>query len=221
MEIFIVLYFKNKLDEEYDFITRRNYRQLLGIEELNALNESIESENRNSNNNINNNLENNIDDNLRSNYNNTATKTFLVNNKNNTGTINNDKNNYKSQKSTIMELKAVKDKILSLIESFKNIIDYCLNNFKRKYDINISPGKPLYYRQKFLSDKCLFRKTLNYLDFTINANKIYNEYREYAKKRFEEEEEAEKLRNTLHIDTRKNTIKTFLFTLPDFSRVFT
>ena len=208
MEIFIVLYFKNQLDEEVDFITNKNYRNLLGIEDVNSLRESVESENRNSNNNINNNLENNIDDNLRSNYNNTTNKTFLLNNKNNTGTINNDKNNYKSQKATIMELKSIKDKILSLIKTFKNIIDYCLNNFKRKYDINISPGKPLNYRQQFLFDKCLFRKTFKYLKFTKEVSEIYNEYREYAKKRFEEEEEAEKLRNTLHIDTRKNTIKT-------------
>ena len=208
MEIFIVLYFKNQLDEEVDFITNKNYRNLLGIEDVNSLRESVESENRNSNNNINNNLENNIDDNLRSNYNNTTNKTFLLNNKNNTGTINNDKNNYKSQKATIMELKSIKDKILSLIETFKNIIDYCLNNFKRKYDINISPGKPLNYRQQFLFDKYLFRKTFKYLKFTKEVSEIYNEYREYAKKRFEEEEEAEKLRNTLHIDTRKNTIKT-------------
>ena len=208
MEIFIVLYFKNQLDEEVDFITNKNYRNLLGIEDVNSLRESVESENRNSNNNINNNLENNIDDNLRSNYNNTTNKTFLLNNKNNTGTINNDKNNYKSQKATIMELKSIKDKILSLIKTFKNIIDYCLNNFKRKYDINISPGKPLNYRQQFLFDKYLFRKTFKYLKFTKEVSEIYNEYREYAKKRFEEEEEAEKLRNTLHIDTRKNTIKT-------------
>ena len=114
------------------------------------------------------------DDNLRSNYNNTATKTFLVNNKNNTGTINNDKNNYKSQKATIMELKSIKDKILSLIETFKNIIDYCLNNFKRKYDINISPGKPLNYRQQFLFDKYLFRKTFKYYAILIFSDLLIN-----------------------------------------------
>ena len=209
MEIFIVLYFKKQLDKEVDFITTKiNFKKLLGIEDMNSLRESIEPENRNSNNNINNNLENNIDDNLHSNYNNTTNNTFLLNNKNNTGTINNDEYNFKSQKSRIMELKSIKDKILSLIETFKNIIDYCLNNFKRKYDINISPGKPLNYRQQFLFDNCLFMKTFKYLNFTKEISEIYNQYREYAKKRFEEEEEAEKLRNTLHLDTKKNTIKT-------------
>ena len=150
-------------------------------------------------------MENNINDILQSNYNNMANSS---NNKNNLGGINNDKNIFKSQKSTIIELKSIKDKILQLIESFKNIIDYCMNNFARKYDINISPGKSLYYRQQFLFDRGLFKKTFKYLEFTQNLSDIYNEYRDYTKKKFEVEEEAEKIRNTLHLDTRRNTINT-------------
>ena len=206
LEISIVLYFKNQLDEEIDFITTKDYRKLLGIEDINSPRESSESNNQdnrvNNNNNI---LENNINDILQSNYNNMANSS---NNKNNLGGINNDKNIFKSQKSTIIELKSIKDKILQLIESFKNIIDYCMNNFARKYDINISPGKSLYYRQQFLFDRGLFKKTFKYLEFTQNLSDIYNEYRDYTKKKFEVEEEAEKIRNTLHLDTRRNTINT-------------
>ena len=83
-----------------------------------------------------------------------------------------------------------------------------MNNFARKYDINISPGKSLYYRQQFLFDRGLFKKTFKYLEFTQNLSDIYNEYRDYTKKKFEVEEEAEKIRNTLHLDTRRNTINT-------------
>ena len=85
----------------------------------------------------------------------------------------------------------------------KNIIDYCLNNFKRKYDINISPGKALYYRQQFLFDKGLFKKTFKYLEFTKDLSAIYDEYREYAKQRFDEEEEVEKLRSSMHLGKKK------------------
>ena len=174
LEISIVLYFKNQLDEEIDFITTKDYRKLLGIEDINSPRESSESNNQdnriNNNNNI---LENNINDILQSNYNNMANSS---NNKNNAGDINNDKNIFKSQKSTIIELKSIKDKILQLIESFKNIIDYCMNNFARKYDINISPGKSLYYRQQFLFDRGLFKKTFKYLEFTQNLSDISNFY---------------------------------------------
>ena len=206
LEISIVLYFKNQIDEEIDFITNKNYRKLLGIDDINDINsiqESIET-----NNNINNNFENNINDNFQNNHERVATKSNLITNKNNTGHMNNDKNNYKGQKSTINEIKSIKDKVLLLIESFRNIIDYCMNKFSRKYDINISPDKPLNYRQQFLFEKGLLIKAFNYLEFTKNLSDLYNEYRDYTKKRFEEEEEAEKLRNTLHLDNKKNTLQT-------------
>ena len=83
-----------------------------------------------------------------------------------------------------------------------------MNNFSRKYDINISPGKALNYRQQFLFDKGLFKKTFKYLEFTKNLSDIYNEYRDYIKTRFNEEVEAEKARNTFHLDTNQNTLKT-------------
>ena len=83
-----------------------------------------------------------------------------------------------------------------------------MNNFSRKYDINISPGKALNYRQQFLFDRGLFKKTFKYLEFTQNLSDIYNEYRDFIKKRFDEEVEAEKVRNTFHLDTEKNTLKT-------------
>ena len=210
LELAIVLYFKNQLEEEINFITKKDYRKLLGIKNVNSLNESIETYNQANRISNNNNPDNNtFNDNLHSNYNNATNNSIINNNRNNNigGTIN-DKNNYKSQKTTINELKAIKEKILQLIDTFKNIIDYCLNNFKRKYDINISQNKPLNYRQQFLFDKGLFRKTFKYLEFTKNLSDIYNEYREYEKQKFEEEEEAEKLRNSLHLEVQRNSKKT-------------
>ena len=208
LEISIVLYFKKQLDEEIDYITKKDYRRLFGIDNENSLRESVESNNFNNrivNNNINN---NNLNENFQNNnYNNNTNQTPMLKRRNTIKDVSNDKNNYKTQKSTITELKSIKERIVLLIESYKNIIDYCLNNFKRKYDVNISPGKPLNYRQQFLFDKGLFKKTFKYLEFTKDLSDIYNEYREYAKKRFEEEEETEKLRHTLNLDTR-NTFKT-------------
>ena len=210
LEISIVLYFKNEIDEEIDFITKKDFRKLLGLEDTNSLQESIESniqDKKISFNNINNNLEKNINDNNIITYNNVTNKSVHFNNKTKIG-ANIDKINYKSQKSTIIEINLIKDKVLQLIESFKNIIDYCMNNFSRKYDINISPGKALNYRQQFLFDRGLFKKTFKYLEFTQSLSDIYNEYRDFIKKRFDEEVEAEKVRNTFHLDTEKNTLKT-------------
>ena len=210
LEISIVLYFKNEIDEEIDFITKKDFRKLLGLEDANSLQESIESniqDKKISINNINNNLEKNINDNNIITYNNVTNKSVHFNNKTKIG-ANIDKINYKSQKSTIIEINLIKDKVLQLIESFKNIIDYCMNNFSRKYDINISPGKALNYRQQFLFDRGLFKKTFKYLEFTQSLSDIYNEYRDFIKKRFDEEVEAEKVRNTFHLDTEKNTLKT-------------
>ena len=212
LEIPIVLYFKNKLFEEIDFITNKNYRKLLGIDDVNSLKESIEmnAEENNRNSNINNNFENNINNNLlRTNYNNMTNNTIVLQTKTNKTNQegNNDKFNYKSKKYVIAELKAVKDRILLLIESFKNITDYCLNNFSRKYDINISPGKPLNYRQQFLLEQGVLKKAFKYLEFTIILSEIYNEYRDYAKKKFEETERASTLRNTMHLMSKKHTHK--------------
>ena len=71
LELAIVLYFKNQLEEEINFITKKDYRKLLGIKNVNSLNESIETYNQvNRISNNNNNLDNNtFNDNLHSNYN--------------------------------------------------------------------------------------------------------------------------------------------------------
>ena len=187
LEISIVLYFKNQLNEQIDFLLKNDYKKILGIETIRSLRGTIEVNTNTINNNIKD--ENNI---------NTKKDTNNININNNARS-----SDYKSKKNMITDLKAVKDKTLQINESFRNIIDYCLNNFSRKYDINISPGKALFYRQQFLYDQGLLKKTFKYLEYTKNLNEIYEEYNEMNKKRFEEEEEAEKLRSTLTLKKRK------------------
>ena len=204
LEISIVLYFKNQLNEQIDFIIKKDYKKILGIDTIHSLRGTIEvgrtntnlnnnAGNPNDNNNQNNNI-NNIEPNNSANF--------------NTNTLNN--NNYgksqdhRSKKSIIFDLKSIKDKTLQLIETYKNIIDYCLNNFSRKYEINISPGKALFYRQQFLYDQGLLKKTFNFLDYAKNVNEMYDEYNEMTKKRIEDEGEAEKIRNTLNVTLKRN-----------------
>ena len=204
LEISIVLYFKNQLNELIDYIIKRDYKKILGIENMrslrgtlevntNVINTNINTKNMSNNNNTNNNDNNNEVNNIN----------------NNRGTLNHVRTqDYKSKKNIIIDLKALKDKTLELIDSFKNIIDYCLNNFSRKYDINISPGKALYYRQQYLFDQGLLKKIFRYLEYTKNLNEMYEEYNQFTKKKFEEEEEAEKLRNTINLNIKKSVQKT-------------
>ena len=187
LEISILLYFKNQLNEQIDYIIKNDFKKILGIETIHSLRGTIEV----NTNTINNNETNNINE----------------INKNDANNLNYGRSqDYKSKKNIVTDLKALKDKTLQLNDTFKNIIDYVLNNFSRKYDINISPGKALFYRQQFLYDQGLLKKTFKYLEYTKNLNELYEEYNELTKKRFEEEEEAEKLRNTLTL--KKNIRKT-------------
>ena len=206
LEISIVLYFKNQLNEQIDYIIKKDYKKILGIETIHSLRGTIEVKTNTNVNNINN--ENNINQN--NNINNIETTNSINYNK---GSVNNNINygksqDHKSKKSIIIDLKAIKDKTLQLIDTFKNIIDYCLNNFSRKYEINISPGKALFYRQQFLYDQGLLKKTFKYLEYTKNLKDMFEEYNDLTKKRFEEEEEAEKLRKTIRMTFKKNLHKT-------------
>jgi len=58
------------------------------------------------------------------------------------------------------KLYKIKENIKILITCFKELTKYCLNNYKRKFDITMSPGKPIFYRQQFLYDQ-------HFLDITI------------------------------------------------------
>ena len=203
LEISIVLYFKKQLNEQIDYIIKKDYKKMLGIETIHSIRGTIEVK-------TNTNINNNIGTNNAENTNQINTNTNEVNNTNtnyNRGSINNNygkSNDYKSKKSVVMDLKTIKDKTFQLIETYKEIINYTLNNFSRKYEINISPGKALFYRQQFLYDQGLLKKTFKYLEYTKNLNEMYEQYNESNKKRFEEEEEAEKLRSTVQMTIKKN-----------------
>ena len=214
-DISIILYFNKQLTEQIDFFIKKDFRKLLGIDNYKSLLQTIEpsiiihKNTKISNNNINsyndndhlmnNNINSNNDNNIQNKY-----KTSINKFNYNKDFINIDY--YKNKKKFINDLKGIRSKTLQLIESFKDITDYCLNNFSTKYDINISPGKPLYYRQQFLYDQGLFKKTFKFLEYTKNLNEIYNDYIEFSRKKFEEEE-AEKINKTLHINIRKTMNK--------------
>ena len=203
LEISIVLYFKNQLNEQIDYIIKRDYKKILGIETVHSLRGTIEintNNNNTNNNNINN--QNNNDNNNINNINNNINYNHLTSN-NNYGKS----QDHKSKKDIVNDLRVLKEKTLQLIDSFNNLIDYVQNNFSRKFDINISPGKALFYRQQFLYDQGFLKKAFKYLEYTKNLNEIYEEYNEHTKKKFEEEEEAEKIRSTIKLSLKKNTHK--------------
>ena len=204
LEISIVLFFKNQLNEQIDYIIKKDYKKLLGIETIHSLRGTLEVNTNNINTNIvNRNTSNNINTNNNENNNDGNNVNY------NRGSLNYARTqDHKSKKNLVNDLKAMKDKTLELIDTYKSIIDYCLNKFSRKYDINISPGKALFYRQHFLYDQGLLKKTFKYLEYTKNLNEMYEEYNQFTKKKFEEEEEAEKIRNTINLNLKKSVQKT-------------
>ena len=217
LEISIVLYFCHNLTEQIDYIMKKDYKKLLGVEAHN-IRTTIEPINNNitSNNNyiINNNNQFTQENTAKKEFNNRTN--ISLNNINNPGSFNNNNieslnyprtQDYKSKKTIATDLKALREKVKELIETYQNIIAYCLNNFPVKYDINISPGKPLYYRQQFLFEQGLFKKTIKYLEYTKGLSKVFENYTDMNKKKFEEEEETEKLRSTVNIDIKKTIHK--------------
>ena len=230
LEISIVLYFSHQIREQINYIIKKDYKKLLGIETLNSFKATIEVNNNLQNYNMSNNKTNNVNQNINES---TAKKNLNINtnntpnnNKNGSFDYNNigslNYNNYgrpqdhKSKRAIYSELKSIKDKTLELIDSLRNIIDYCLNNFSRKYDINISPGKPLFYRQQFLYEQGLLKTAFRYLEYTKNLNEVYKEYNEFTKKKYEEEEEAEKIRSTINIEMKNRLGKKSSFEKKNF-----
>ena len=67
------------------------------------------------------------------------------------------------------KLKTLKENLFILRDCFQNLTAYCLNNYSRKYDISMSPGKPIFYRQQFLYDQRFLENTFLFL---INAKTI-------------------------------------------------
>ena len=66
------------------------------------------------------------------------------------------------------KLKILKDNLLILKKCFQNLTNYCLNNYSRKYDITMSPGKPIFYRQQFLYNQKFLDRTFTFLDNAKN-----------------------------------------------------
>ena len=72
-------------------------------------------------------------------------------------------------------LKYLRDNIFLLRRCFKNLRDYCLNNFTRKFDTSMSAGKPIFYRQQFLYDQRLLEKTFYFLEKAKDILTKFNE----------------------------------------------
>ena len=72
-------------------------------------------------------------------------------------------------------LKYLKDIIFILRRCFKNLRDYCLNNFTRKFDTSMSAGKPIYFRQQFLYDQRFLEKTFYFLEKAKDILPKFNE----------------------------------------------
>ena len=87
-------------------------------------------------------------------------------NNNYSSNINNNlnKSNYVPKDKPEDRLKSLRDNLFLLRKCFKNLRDYCLNNFTRKFDISMSEGKPIFYRQQFLYDQRFLEKTFYFLE---------------------------------------------------------
>ena len=78
--------------------------------------------------------------------------------------------NYSNNRSSLPNKERIEDKLYKikenikiLITCFKELTKYCLNNYKRKFDITMSTGKPIFYRQQFLYDQHFLDKTFIFL----------------------------------------------------------
>ena len=217
LDISIVLYFSHHLTEQIDYIIRKDYKKLLGGEIPNNPRTTIEL-NTTANNNIT--SINNIITNNQNSHDNTTKKEFNIktnisennNNINNVMSFNNNNigslnypriQDHRSKKATLADLNTLKEKALELVDTFDNIIDYVQNNLSRKYDINTSIDKPLYYRQQFLNEQGLLKKTFKYLEYTQNLNEVYKNYTEKNKKKIDDEKEVEKIKSSINIDVKK------------------
>ena len=85
-----------------------------------------------------------------------------------------------NNRSSVQVKEKPEDKLLKLSKNinilkkcFKELTKYCLNNYKRKFDITMSPGKPIFYRQQFLYDQHFLDKTFSFLK---KARKITSKF---------------------------------------------
>ena len=84
------------------------------------------------------------------NINNTLNKNFSVNKKD-------------KESNNINKLNNILKIIKELHKCFESLRDFCLNEFSLKYDISVSPGNPIYYRQEFLESQGFLAKTIDFL----------------------------------------------------------
>ena len=63
------------------------------------------------------------------------------------------------------KLKFFREDLIILKKCFHNLTNYCLNNFSRKYDITMSPGKSIFYRQQFLCNQKFLDRIFIFLKY--------------------------------------------------------
>ena len=193
LEISILLYFKKQLNEQIDYLIKKDLEKIFRMD-TETLRATIEVR---TSNNIRNNIgsitvENNTQNDNINNIN--THRSLKINRK----SINNNNNifkniNKKSKKFIESELQSIIDQTKRLIKTYGYIKDYTLNQFPRKYETNISDGKALFYRQQFLYDQGILKKSFKYLEYTKRFDKMYKKHNEYIKKKYKEEEEVEKI----------------------------
>ena len=115
----------------------------------------------------------------------------------------------------IKEFQPLEKTTMILKATFINLTNFCLNLFSRKFDIGISPGMPMYYRQQFLFSQGFAAKTFEFLEATKTFAEFYSEYIKKSQKKLEikfDKKAKNKYLVRLVLENLNETIKTsFLF----------
>ena len=100
-------------------------------------------------------------------------------------------------------LKYLRDILFILRKCFKNLRDYCLNNFTRKFDTSMSAGKPIFYRQQFLYDQRFLEKTFYFLEKAKDILPKFNEPIKIPQQKIGNDDNA----NNMNINNNQNDMK--------------
>ena len=75
-----------------------------------------------------------------------------------------EENNKENQKNRIENIKTFTIQWIELTNCFEDISDFCINKYKKRYDLTTPIGKPVHNRQEFLREQKFLEITLNFLE---------------------------------------------------------